>query len=57
MALIVIVLSGFVDNNIIKILFEIVIGIITYLGISIVMKSKCLNEAIHLIKHQMGSGH
>lgn len=57
MALIVIVLSGFVDNNIIKILFEIVIGIITYPGISIVMKSKCLNEAIHLIKHQTGSGH
>lgn len=55
MAFIVVVSGHLITANLLlKIIMEIVIGGISYLGLSIALKSKCFKEAMELIKKQIG---
>ena len=56
MAVVVVASGHFITVNLLlKIIMEIVIGGISYLGLSIALKSRCLKEVMELIKKQVGS--
>ena len=56
MAVVVVVSGHFITVSLLlKIIMEIVIGGISYLGLSIALKSRCLKEAMELIKKQVRS--